>query len=117
MNSRKQYLKVFLVDCHVICFPQECTGTRSPEVWLDVSQGNYHAGMQHRPCGEQVLRRRETSCTKLGECEANIIITNSLACVSTLLRGVQHKRTENNCLAWGTYRAHDGSVQWNHCAL
>lgn len=54
---------------------------------------------------------------KMGECEANITIINSLAYVSTLLRGVQHKRTEKNYLAWGMYHAHDGSVQWNHCAL
>lgn len=53
---------------------------------------------------------------KLGEREADITIINSLAHVSTLLRGVQHKRTENNCLAWGMYHAHDGLVQWNHCA-
>lgn len=37
MNSIKQYLKSFFLDCHIMCFLLECTETRSPEVWLDFS--------------------------------------------------------------------------------
>lgn len=103
-------------------FPRSALGLglqRSGWISACVSQcqGSFHAGIQHGPCGEQVLRRRETSCTKLGEREANITIINLLARVSTLLRGVQHKRTENNCLAWGMYHTHDGSMQWDRRAL
>lgn len=126
MNSRKQHLNIFFVDCHVMCFPQECTGTRSPEVWPDFSlrcpmPGQLSCRNSTQATWRTGLEEKGDFLHKAGGVWSKITIIihcqHSWARVSTLLRGVQHKRTENNCSAWGMYHAHDGSVQWNHCAL
>lgn len=68
---------------------------------------------QYRPGGVHVSRRREASWAKLGEHEAKITIINSLACVCTLLRGEQHKKTENT-VWWEAYAIHIAHMMnWN----
>lgn len=63
-------------------FPRSALGLRLQRSgWISVCispcQSSFPAGIQHRPCGEPVSRRKEASCTKLGEREANITIINS----------------------------------------
>lgn len=103
-------------------FPWECTATRCPEVLLDFILRLPMAGQLL--CRNTIQAMWRTGLEEKGDllheavgAYADRTIINSLACVSTPLRGVQHKRTENNCLVWGMYHAHDGSVKWNHGAL
>lgn len=105
MNNRKQYLKVSGgLLCYVLSqVSRDLAGFQpvSPDARAAFTQVCGTAHTEHRSHGEG-----RPLVLKLGEHKANITIINSLACICTLLRCEQPKKTENNYLVRGIYHPH-----------
>lgn len=105
MNNRRQYLKVSEgLLCYGLCqVSRDLAGFQpvSPDARAAFTQVCDTAHTEHRSQGEG-----RPLVLKLGEHQANITIINSLACICTLLRCEQPKKTEDNCLVRGMYRPH-----------